>query len=104
MNRPSTRRDGWADDVPAGDELRADTELLATRLRSGATVVLVASLVFAGVDLLLSRSAAAALMTVKAAQCTVLVAFLVLLARTRDADWTRRLGATALGLVYVTTT
>ena len=104
MNRPSTRRDGWADDVPAGNGVRADTELLAKRLRSGASVVLVASLVFAGVDLALSRDAAAALMTVKAVQCTVLVGFLMLLSRARDAESLRRLGATALGLVYVTTT
>jgi signal transduction histidine kinase len=102
VNRPDTAAGGRADGAPVAS-LRADRDELAMRLRAGATVTLIALLVFVAADLFLAHDAIAALLAVKAVQCTILLGGLLFMAYRDDERSLRRTGAIVLSLLYLTT-
>jgi signal transduction histidine kinase len=104
MALPDRKRRAQAGEMPDAARAGADEGVLASRLSSGAWVVLIASLVFAGVDLVMSPEVAGLLMIVKAVQCAVLLVLIVGIPRAQDDESRARLGAIVLSAVYVTTT
>jgi signal transduction histidine kinase len=104
MAGPSMEQDDWLGPGWGAHADRSDHQLLASRLRSGAWIVLAGSAIFLAFDLALVRNGSLLpLLGVKVVQCLVLVALLRAIGRLQSTNALRWAGAAAVTAVYLTT-
>jgi len=102
MAPPSTERDDWLGPGWTADADGSEQKLLASRLRSGAWIVLAGSLVFLVLDVLM-RPRPGPLLVVKLLQCAIVAGLLRATRRVRVTAQLRRIGMLAVIGVYATT-